>query len=346
MIAAAVLLLACQAEPDAPPAATPPEPPAQPEPQPDLEPAPDGEPADEHVDPAAIGANELGRIPVIMYHRIVDDGSIYDTTPDDFRAELELLYEYGYRPIRAVDLVDGVIDIPAGTSPVVLTFDDSSPSQFSYLDNGQIDPDTAVGILLEVAAQYPDTDPTASFYVIAEPFGVGRVGGADKLRHLHALGFEVGNHTYSHGNLRELGPDGARRDLARGAQAIRDAVPAATVRTLALPFGVMPDDPATAHEGEHDGITYRHDGILLVGAGPSLSPFDTDFDPLAIPRIRSQPIFEEGDDPDYGSGYWISVLRQDAHLRYVSDGNPDTISFPQELHEQLNPRFADRANPY
>ncbi len=298
------------------------------------------------TDPAELGANELGAIPVIMYHRITDDGSEYDTAPDDLRAELTLLFERGFRPIRTADLVDGNIDLPPGTSPVVLTFDDSSRSQFRYLEDGTLDPDSGVGILFEVAGRFRDVEPTASFYVLADPFGFTGEAGADRLRELARMGFELGNHTYGHGNLGRMAPAAARRDLALGAQNIRDAVPGAQVRTLALPFGVYPSDPTIAASGSHDGIEYQHDGVLLVGSGPSPSPFSVDFDPMRIPRVRSQPHHDPDDEPDFGSGYWLWLLEQEPERLYVSDGSPSRITFPAELADRLDPRFAHLANPY
>jgi hypothetical protein len=96
------------------------------------EPDEPAEPAGPAVDPAEVGANELGEVPVLMYHKVLDSGgSEYDLTPEQFRGELQYLYDTGYRPIRTIDLVRGEIDIPAGTSPVVLTFDDSTREQFS-----------------------------------------------------------------------------------------------------------------------------------------------------------------------------------------------------------------------
>src|SRR5690606_25844681 len=86
-------------------------------------------PAPAPVDPAQVQANELGRIPVLMYHRIVPTTeSVYDRTPDDFRAELERLAREDYVPITTAELAAGRIDIPAGKHPVVLTFDDGDPT--------------------------------------------------------------------------------------------------------------------------------------------------------------------------------------------------------------------------
>jgi hypothetical protein len=306
---------------------------------------PTEEPTEEAVDPAEVGANELGEIPVLMYHRLLPDGGgEYDLTPEEFRGELQYLYDNDYRPIRTIDLVEGNIDVPAGMTPVVLTFDDSTREQAAHTDDGEIDPDTAIGILLEFAEEHPDFTPVASLYINAGPFGGG--GDSDDiLIDLHERGFELGNHTHSHANLRSLDADGIREELARGVQVTTDVIPSAEVRTLSLPLGIWPEPRDLAYEGEHDGFTYTNEGILLVGSHPALSPYHADFDPLAIPRIRSTPGWDGG-EPDYTSGFWFDVLERHPERRYVSDGNPATVSFPADLADDLADGFDDRANPY
>jgi hypothetical protein len=296
--------------------------------------------------PAELGANELGEIPVLMFHRVIEEPGPYDLSPDQFRRHLEALYERRYYPVRVVDLVDGELDVPAGYSPVVLTFDDSSPSQVRYLEDGRLDPDSALGILHAFSAERRDFPAIGSFYVIANPFGATGEQADEKLRYLASVGFEIGNHTRNHVNLRNVPASTARRELAAGAQMIRDAVPGIEVRTLALPYGVWPSDRDLPVAGEHDGIAYAHDAILMVGGGPARSPFNVDFDPLAIPRMLPNPDYDPDDPPDFTSGYWLSVLDEHPERRYVSDGDPDTISFPAELADQLDPAHASRANPY
>ena len=110
--------------------------------------------------------NELGVVPVLMYHQLLaDGGGAYDLTPDEFRAELQQLYVAGYRPVTASALATGKIDLPRGATPVVLTFDDSTKSQAALLPDGRIDPESAVGIMLEFARDHPDFRPAGTFYV-------------------------------------------------------------------------------------------------------------------------------------------------------------------------------------
>src|SRR5439155_23074593 len=52
------------------------------------------------VDPAAVKANELGQVPVLMYHQfLAKPRGVYDQTLQQFRAELTSLYAHGYRTI-------------------------------------------------------------------------------------------------------------------------------------------------------------------------------------------------------------------------------------------------------
>ena len=292
----------------------------------------------------SVDANELGLVPVLMYHQIrADGGGDYDLTPAEFRAELERLYREGYRPIRAVDLATGRIDVPAGTSPVVLTFDDSTKEQLAYTSAGKIKPDTAIGILLDVAKKHPDFEPAGTFYVNREPFA-GVANGDEMLRWLHDKGFELGNHTRDHIPFGGMSAAEVQRQLARGKQLIVDAVPDAKVRTLALPLGVMPDPPALARRGRWNGISYEHAGVFLVGAEPASSPFARSFRPEAIPRIRPAPPSEG--DAAFGSSFWLDELKRHPERRYVSDGDPSRISFPRARASDLAPRFRGKANPY
>src|SRR5581483_4822119 len=90
------------------------------------------------INPAGVHANELGLVPVLMYHQLVSHPvGDYEITPADFRAEMETLAADGYVPITARQLVTRRIDIPAGRHPVVLTFDDATVGQFRLGADGQ-----------------------------------------------------------------------------------------------------------------------------------------------------------------------------------------------------------------
>jgi peptidoglycan/xylan/chitin deacetylase (PgdA/CDA1 family) len=286
-------------------------------------PAPQPAPAAARVTAASarqVGADELGRVPVLMYHRIVEHPrSVYDRTPADFTAELERLAAEDYVPVTTADLVARRLDLPAGAHPVVLTFDDGDPSAFALTPQGQPAPGTAVRILLDVAAAHPRFRPVASLYVNEHPFGTDD---ARALRWLTDHGFEIGNHTRRHTNLRTATESAAIAAITEGDKLIRQALPGYVPATLALPYGVHPRREELALKGPE----YSYEGALLVGAGPAPSPCSPKFEPGAIPRIRSQA---SGTDAEYGSTHWLDELASPSGRRYTADGDPATVSYPR-----------------
>jgi peptidoglycan/xylan/chitin deacetylase (PgdA/CDA1 family) len=272
-----------------------------------------------------------------MYHQLLARPTgDYDQTPGQFRAELELLYRSGYRTITAADLVAGTVDLPAGTSPMVLTFDDSTVSQYGELTDGSVDPRTAVGILLSVARSHGEQKPVATFYVNAAPFA-----GKDRyLAKLSALGMELGDHTARHANLRQLDDAGVQRELVQGLAVITAQVPDVPVTTMALPFGAHAHRSVLEHRGTWMAHRYDFRGVMLVGSNPATSPYSRRFDPFGVPRIRSG--IHTG-DLTFTSTWWLTRMLK---ARYVSDGDPAVISFPRHELGQLNPRFSRRARPY
>jgi hypothetical protein len=261
--------------------------------------------------------NELGVVPVVMYHQLLPDGGdAYDLTPGEFRAELQRLYEAHYRPVNASALVNGKIDLPRGASPVVLTFDDSTTSQAALLPDGRIDPESAVGIMLEFARDHPDFRPAGTFYINRAPFGADPRAG-QLARRLLGLGFELGNHTFDHVHLDQLDDEGVQRQIVLDNRLIHELAPGAEAETIALPYGLLPSRRELVLSGSWDGEDYRFAGAFLAGAEPSPSPLSRSFDPAEIPRIRTDP-----GDLLYGSSDWLARLDASPGLRYVSDGKP------------------------
>lgn len=302
------------------------------------------EPADPQVDPAEVGADELGLVPVLMYHQLRDDGgSEWDMSPDEFRAELTYLFDEGYRPVSTIDLVRREFDIPAGTTPVVLTFDDSPRNQAFLDDDGELHPDSSMGILIDVASDYDDVDPVASLYVITSSMFGGGNDDEQIVTALHEAGMELGNHTHTHPGLASVSAGEVQDELATAAATLQGVDPDIEVATLSLPLGQFPEDRSLAASGSGSDGDYDHEAVLLVGSNPAPSPFHAEFDALALPRIQTHP------DPEYlnGSTWWFEQLeRGEAYRRYVSDGEPDTISFPEERADEIDPSFEDLANPY
>ncbi|MEV7013630.1 polysaccharide deacetylase family protein [Streptosporangium sp. NPDC051022] len=294
---------------------------------------------------AQVHANELGQIPVLMYHRIVDKpGTQDDRTPQQFRTELERLARENYVPITAAEYVGGRIDIPAGKHPVVLTFDDSSPSQFALDGTGAPKPNTAVAILEEVAKQHPGFRPVATLYVTRDMFGKSTPEeGAEMLMWLRDKGFDIGNHTRDHKSLRGKSQSEVASEVVAGHKLISDLITSGPV-TLALPYGNQPNTKEWGLKGASGGVSYDYGGVFLAGYTPAESPFSKKFDPVGIPRIRSMD--KTGDCAKFCSIAWLDWLQANSDERYTSDGDVNTVAFPKFKSPFMMKRFGDRALPY
>ncbi|MDP8924250.1 MAG: hypothetical protein M3O34_15415, partial [Chloroflexota bacterium] len=84
-------------------------------------------------DYAAIRPNELGKIMVLEYHVIGDEELRWTRTRENFRKDLKYLHRNGYYLVGMRDLLEDRVRVPAGKTPVVLTFDDSNRSQFQFV---------------------------------------------------------------------------------------------------------------------------------------------------------------------------------------------------------------------
>lgn len=283
--------------------------------------------------------NELGRIPILEYHLLGDSDSRWHVERNHFRRDLARLYSSGYRPVSVSELIDRKIDLPAGLSPVVFTFDDAGPSQFSYVEhngNLEIDPNSAVGIWLAFHKEHPDWRNKATFCVLSGGaaghsfFGDKGIEGQKsewrfrKVRFLVEQGFELCGHTLWHANLGKYSDAVVQEQIARGTLAIDSVVPGYRVRTFALPLGVWPKNRSLAVSGEwtdpHGGkITkYSFDAVLEVAGGPARSPYDPAFEPKKLTRIE---VFANQLER-------VLDLLDQSGGRYVSDGNPNTIAHP------------------
>ena len=283
-------------------------------------------------------ANELGRVMILEYHKIDYPEERWTRTPENFRRDLETLYAKGYRLQSLTGLVEGRITVPAGTTPVVLTFDDSSAGQFRYLDrNGslEIDPKSGVGVLEAFIREKPDFGRAATFFVLPgakapnnlfnQPEHEGR-----KLRWLVEQGYEIGNHTLWHANLGKYDETTVRAQLAEAQVWVQRHVPQYRLRTLALPHGVYPKEIGWAIGGTAKGTTYRHEAILMVAGGAAPSPFVKSFDPVHLPRVQAV----EAD-----LRHWLNHFERTPTDRYISDGNADTLTIPTSLKDRLRPNL-------
>lgn len=283
--------------------------------------------------------NELGRIPILEYHLIGAENGRWTVTAEQLRKDMELLWQRGYRPITMIEYLDRSFDLPAGTSPVVFTFDDASPGQFRYVEkNGQleIDPNSAVGVWLDFAKSHPGWGNKGVFCVLSGAeagrsfFGNKGIEGQktewrhQKIKFLVDQGFEVCNHTLWHATLSKYDDAMVQEQIARLQLAVDSAVPGYRIRTFALPLGEWPKNRALAHRGSWTDpktgkrTEYQNDAILRVSGGPAPGPHDPAYDPLFLTRVQvyANELARTLDELDRSKS------------RYVSDGRPDSVAKP------------------
>ncbi|HYB44155.1 MAG TPA: polysaccharide deacetylase family protein [Candidatus Methylomirabilis sp.] len=281
--------------------------------------------------------NELGRVMILEYHKIDRPENRWTRTPENFRRDLQRLWERGYRLVALDDYLDRKIALPAGTTPVVLTFDDSSPGQFRYLEQGGdwvIDPECAVGILEAFSRAHPGFGHAATFYVLPGADPPNRLFNQPalatrKLAYLAANGYEIGNHTLWHANLSRYPEAVVRGQIATAQEWIQRHVPGYRPRTLALPMGGYPREVRWAEAGTVNGTSYHHDAILMVAGGAAPSPFARNFDPAHLPRIQAVESELDG---------WLSHFDRHPEERYVSSGGqPGSTAVPVGSARKVHP---------
>jgi hypothetical protein len=294
--------------------------------------------------------NELGRVPVFMYHNIVPNDAPRDPgmdpfmyrTYDGFWNDMLWLYEHGFYLVGMNDLISGNLDVPPGKHPVVFTFDDTTSLQFSVTvsESGDlaVDPNCAVGIMERFYAEHPDFGRGAHFGMVPGNKFSWPANDQDeyfdwKVQWLIDNGYEIGNHTTSHRDLLEVDDEHFMwtiSDPIMWADGVMGADhPLNASRVLTLPFGIGPTETTQPHklkmlrEGfTYEGHAFNLTGVLELAGGSSEVPWSLKWDPFSISRLPVQ------DD--------IMEMFQEVHLAgedpyYTSDGNLDTVTIPWPL---------------
>ena len=288
---------------------------------------------------ASDNINELGTVPIMMYHGIVDmksseteytggnvDKDGYNRTAEAFREDLEFYYQNGYRMVRLTDYIDGNIDVEYGKSPIVLTFDDGNENNLKVkgLDedgNIIIDENSAVGILESFKEKYPDYNVTATFFVNGGLFNQPEYN-EKILKWLVENGYDVGNHTENHLDIKKSTSEQVNKEIVSVYKQLDEIIPEKYVNIIALPFG-------SPYNKEHENFgyvlkstyndtTYETKAALRVGWDAEYPPFDKDFDPTFLKRCRAYD--NNGKDFDIEMVFKLLETK-----RYISDGNVSTI---------------------
>ncbi len=297
---------------------------------------------------ATARANEAGQVMVLAYHRVGGDLEFaprLTISARDFRRELEYLREHDYHPINFRDLIAGRLEVPAGKSPVVLTFDDSSDSQFTLVRRGGRlvpNPDGAVGVLVDFHRRHPDWPLRGTFFALpgAEPpnnlFGQPELS-ERKLRFLVDQGFELGLHTLWHANLATVSETEIVRQLALNVAELEKRTGLREFPSLALPFGVYPENGALLRGGRFGPHSYRVTGAaeFEYPGRPARPPWVEGFDAYHVPRIPT------GSDAGESRRAFRSLERR-PEKRYVSDGDARTVAVPERIADRVDRGVATR----
>lgn len=297
--------------------------------------------------------NELGRVPIMMYHGIHNksnseteyiggniDKDGYQRTSEAFRNDLEFYYQNGYRMIRLTDYVDGIIDVELGKSPIILTFDDGLKNNINVTgidENGNIiiDPNSAIGILEEFKKKYPDYNVTATFFVNLELFNQPEYN-EKILKWLVDNGYDIGNHTATHADFTKIDVDKTNYQIGSVYEMLNRIIPDKYVNIVALPYG-SPYKKSHANfshilVSNYNGNTYNTKSALRVGWESDYSPFSVDFDKTFLKRIRAYD--NNGEEFDIEANF--KNLEKN---RYISDGDKDRVVVKESDLSLVNHEF-------
>lgn len=292
--------------------------------------------------------NELGKIPIMMYHGIQDidnnkyiggniDKDGYQRTAKAFKEDLEFYYKNGYRMIKLSDYVNGVIDVELGYSPIVITFDDGLSNNIKVIgrdSNGKIiiDPNSAVGIMEEFKNKYPDYNVTATFFISNNLFNQSAYN-EEILLWMIEHNYSIGNHTISHASLDSITEEQLQKEIGNMYQKLESIIGNNYIPVVALPFG-------KPYSKEHSNFKYILNGVynnkdyqtlatLRVGWESELSPFNKYFDKTYLKRIRAY----DNNGLDFDIKYNFNILEK---TRYISDGNKDTVVIRKDDKDKVN----------
>jgi peptidoglycan/xylan/chitin deacetylase (PgdA/CDA1 family) len=128
--------------------------------------------------------------PILLYHRIAPPSynDPYYVTPEEFRAQMQALKDWGYTTITATQLVNAInVGSMLPQRPVVISFDDGDNSVFSQ----------AFPIMREFGF-------VGVNYLVSKYIGAEGYMSIEQINELGVAGWEIGSHSISHADLTTL----------------------------------------------------------------------------------------------------------------------------------------------
>lgn len=267
--------------------------------------------------------NEKGKIIIAMYHTFSDvETNEYNRSFDNFKKDLEYMYELGYRTISLTDYLNNNIRVPIGCTPIILTFDDGSSGQFNLVRDSEnnliANPKSAVGIMEDFYKEHPDFGLNGTFYINGSSFFNGEGTSKERLEYLINKGFEIGNHTNTHVYLNKVSPDTIQKEIGIVVNLVKDLT-GYEINSLALPYGISSKEyKEYIASGLCDGQECENKIVLLVGAEPAPSPNSSNLNLLSLPRVRARGGNKEVVCDLY---YWFDVMEKNPSMKYVRLSN-------------------------
>lgn len=252
-------------------------------------------------------ANTQGMVFVTEYHNFgYEKGNMF-RTPEKFAKDLKRLYDLGFRPVTASEYLNDKMALPPGASPVIMTFDDSQPTQFKLLADGSLDPKCAMGVWEKFAKAHPDFPMKGTFFVLPRMWDQPKLR-AKKVAMIKEWGSELANHTVHHPALRTKNDETVMSEVAGGIELLRKYgihEPA----MFAMPYGSTPKNRALIKQFKYKGQVFKTAGAFLAGANPAPPPGKVNR--YKVPRILAQP-------GNLGLDFWLDRVEQGKVSLYVA----------------------------
>ena len=156
-------------------------------------------------------------------------------------------------------------------------------------------------------------------------------------------GYDIGNHSYSHADFTTISKEKAVYEIGSVYNLLDKYIPNKYVNIVALPFGSPYDKDhsnfSAILNGSYNDKTYQTISTLRVGWEADYSPFSSKFDPTFLKRIRAY----DNNGVEFDIEMNFKILEGN---RYISDGDKDTITVPQDQADKVVNNYNLKVNTY
>jgi len=171
---------------------------------------------------------QVKEVPILMYHQVEDISKYVNlgeyrklfVDPGEFAGQLDWLKENNYSTITMEELFDHWFEgAPVRENPVVLTFDDGYRNMYA-----------------KVLPELVKRNMVATFFVCPGSFESERHLSPEMIVEMHEQGMEIGSHSISHRDLRDMSGAQLEEEVFGSKQAL-EKLTGSEVQFFAYPFG-------------------------------------------------------------------------------------------------------------